>query len=43
MAELIDGVLTAGPIALPPQGADPAFGAAVGLRLVPDGRVVGDA
>ena len=43
LAELVDGVVQLGPQALLFQGADPAFGAAVGLRLAQEGGVVGDA
>jgi hypothetical protein len=42
LAELVDSVVQLRPQALLLQGADPAFGAAVGLRLAQEGGVVGD-
>jgi hypothetical protein len=41
--ELIDGVVQLDPQALLFEGADPALGAAVGLRLTQERRVVADA
>ena len=43
VAELIDGVMQLGPQALFFEGADEAFGAAVGLGLTDVGGVVGEA
>jgi hypothetical protein len=43
LAELVDGVVEPNPQALVFQRADPALGAAVGLRLTQERRVVGDA
>jgi GTPase SAR1 family protein len=42
-AELIHGVVELNPQALVLQGADPAFGAAVGFRLAQERRGVADA
>ena len=43
LAQLVDGVVQLRPQALLLEGADPALGAAVGLRLTQERRVVGDA
>jgi hypothetical protein len=43
LAQLIHGVVELNPQALLLEGADPAFGAAVGLRLTQERRVVADA
>ena len=43
LAELVDGVVQLRPQALLFEGADPALGAAVGLRLTQERGVVGDA
>jgi hypothetical protein len=43
LAQLVDGVVQLDPQALLLEGADPALGAAVGLRLAQEGGVVGDA
>ena len=43
LAQLVDGVVQLDPQALLFEGADPALGAAVGLRLAQEGGVVGDA
>ena len=42
LAELVDAVVQFDPQTLLLEGADPALGAAVGLRLAQEGRVVGD-
>jgi hypothetical protein len=43
LAELLDGVVQLDPQALLLEGADPAFGAAVGLGFTQERRVVADA
>jgi hypothetical protein len=43
LAQLVDGVVQLRPQALLLQGADPPFGAAIGLWLAQEGGVVGDA
>jgi hypothetical protein len=42
LAQLVDGVVQLDPQALLFEGADPALGAAVGLRLTQEGGVIGD-
>src|SRR4029450_8163479 len=42
LAELLHGVVQGGPQALLLEGADPALGATVGLRLPQERRTVGD-
>ena len=42
LAELIDGVVQLDPQALVLEGADPPFGAPVGLRLAQEGGIIGD-
>jgi hypothetical protein len=42
LAELVDGVVQLRPQVLPFEGADPALGAAVGLRLAKERGVIGD-
>jgi hypothetical protein len=43
LAQLVDGVVQLDPQAVVFEGADPALGAAVGLRLTEEGGVDGDA
>jgi hypothetical protein len=43
LAQLLDGVVQLDPQALLLEGADPAFGAAVGFRLAQERGIVGDA
>ena len=42
LAQLVNGVVQLDPEALVFERADPALGAAVGLRLAQEGRVIGD-
>jgi hypothetical protein len=42
LAELVDALVQLDPQALVLEGADPALGAAVGLRLTEERRAVGD-
>jgi hypothetical protein len=42
LAELVEGVVQLDPQTLAFEGADPAFGAAVGLRLAEERRAVSD-
>ena len=42
LAQLVNGVVQGGPQALVLEGADPAFGAAVGLRLTQERGIIDD-